>query len=57
MGPANCGNPLIGDNNEDEVLYESAGYCYYYGMYGCPDIGMYAQERDDQDSIVEFSVE
>lgn len=53
-GPANCGNPMIGG---EEVLYESAGYWYNYGMYGSPDPGKYAQERDDQDAVVEFPVE
>jgi hypothetical protein len=53
-GPANCGNPIIGG---EEVLYESAGYWYNYGMYGFPDLGKYAQERDDQDAVVEFPVD
>ena len=53
-GPANCGNPIIGG---EEVLYESAGYWYNYGMYGFPDLGQYAQERDDQDAVVEFPVD
>jgi hypothetical protein len=53
-GPANCGNPIVGG---EEVLYESAGYWYNYGMYGSPDSGKYAQERDDQDAVVEFPVD
>ena len=53
-GPANCGNPIVGG---EEVLYEAAGYWYDYGMYGSPDPGKYAQERDDQDSVIEFPVD
>lgn len=53
-GPANCGNPIIGG---EEVLYESAGYWYNYGMYGSPDPGKYAEERDAQDAVVEFPVD
>jgi len=53
-GPANCGNPIIGG---EEVLYETAGYWYNYGMYGFPDLGKYAQERDDQDAVAEFLVD
>jgi len=54
MGPANCGNPVIGG---EEVLYEAAGYWYDYGTYGFPDPGKYAQERDDQDAVIEFPVD
>lgn len=53
-GPANCGNPIIGG---EEVLYETAGYWYNYGMYGFPDPGKYAEERDYQDAVVEFPVD
>ena len=53
-GPANCGNPMI---DGEEVLYESVGYWYNYGMYGSPDFGKYAQERDYQDAVVEFPVD
>jgi len=52
-GPANYGNPFIGD---EEVIYERAGYWYDYGMYGFPDPGKYAQERDDQDAVALFPV-
>ena len=55
IGPINCGNPLI--DGDDEVSYEAAGYFYDYGMYGRRDPGMYAQERDDQDAVIEFPVE
>ena len=53
-GPANCGNPIV---NGKEVTYDEAGYWYEYGMYGSPDSGKYMQERDDQDSVIEFPVE
>ena len=53
-GPANCGNPIV---NGQEVTYDEAGYWYEYGMYGSPDTGKYMQERDDQDSVIEFPVE
>lgn len=56
-GPSNCGNPMIGENRDNEVLYEVAGYWYEYGMYGSPDTGLYMRERDDQDAVVEFPVE
>ena len=55
IGPINCGNPVI--NGGDEVIYEAAGYFYDYGMYGRRDPGTYAQERDDQDAVIEFPVE
>jgi hypothetical protein len=53
-GPANFGNPIV---NNEEFTYEEAGYWYDYGMYGFMDTGKYAQERDDQDAVVEFPVE
>jgi len=55
IGPINCGNPVI--NGGDEVSYEAAGYFYDYGMYGRRDPGTYAQERDDQDAVIEFPLE
>lgn len=54
-GPVNCGNPLMGDENE-EVLYELTEYYYDYGMYGSKDSGPFMLERDDQDAVIEFAV-
>ena len=49
--PANCGNPLVGDDKKTEVDYDSV-YEYYFGMYGSPEYGK--RERDDQDSVAIF---
>jgi len=54
-GPMNCGNPIMGEENE-EVLYELTEYYYDYGMYGSKDAGPYMLERDDQDAIVEWRI-